>query len=35
MSNIKSFKELIVYQKAFQLSMDIFEDSKEFPKEEK
>ncbi|AHW58887.1 four helix bundle protein [Draconibacterium orientale] len=29
------FKELIVYQKAFRLAMDIFEVSKTFPKEEK
>ncbi|RIJ45700.1 four helix bundle protein [Maribellus luteus] len=28
------FKELIVYQKAFKLAMDIFEISKSFPKEE-
>ena len=28
------FKELIVYQKAFKLAMDIFEVSKSFPKEE-
>lgn len=29
------FKELIVYKKAFQLAMEIFELSKSFPKEEK
>jgi four helix bundle protein len=29
-----SFKDLIVYQKAFALAMDIFEISKRFPKEE-
>ncbi len=29
------FKELIVYQKAFKLAMDIFEISKTFPKEER
>ena len=29
------FKDLIVYQKAFKLAMDIFEVSKTFPKEEK
>ena len=29
------FKHLIAYQKAFKLSMDIFEVSKTFPKEEK
>ena len=28
------YKELIVYQKAFKLAMDIFEISKTFPKEE-
>lgn len=32
---INSFKELIVYQKAYTLSMLIFECSKKFPKEEK
>jgi four helix bundle protein len=35
MSRIESFKELIVYQKAYKLAMGIFEISKEFPKEEK
>ena len=35
MGKIESFKELIVYQKAFKLAMDIFEISKSFPKEEK
>ena len=30
-----SFKDLIVYQKAFALAMEIFEISKRFPKEEK
>ncbi len=35
MSVIKSFKDLIVYQKAFKLSMDIFNITKSFPKEEK
>lgn len=29
------FHELLAYQKAFQLAMDIFEISKSFPKEEK
>ena len=29
-----SFKQLIVYQKAFDLAMEIFENSKQFPKEE-
>jgi len=32
---VNSFKELIVYQKAFKLAMDIFELSKKFPKEER
>ncbi len=32
---INSAKELIVYQKAYQLSMRIFEVSKRFPKEER
>ena len=31
---MKGFKDLIVYQKAFALAMDIFEISKKFPKEE-
>jgi len=35
MSKIESFKDLIVYQKAYKLSMEIFEISKNFPKEEK
>ena len=35
MSKIGSFKELIVYQKAYKLAMEIFEISKNFPKEEK
>jgi four helix bundle protein len=35
MSKIESFKDLIVYQKAYKLAMDIFEISKSFPKEEK
>ena len=35
MSKINSFKELKVYQKAFQLAMEIFEITKTFPKEEK
>ena len=30
-----TFKELIVYQKAFELAMKIFEITKQFPKEEK
>ena len=32
---VSSFKELIVYQKAHKLAMDIFELSNTFPKEEK
>jgi four helix bundle protein len=35
MSQINSFKDLIVYQKAYRLAMDIFEISKTFPNEEK
>jgi four helix bundle protein len=35
MSQINSFKDLIVYQKAYKLAMEIFEISKSFPKEEK
>ncbi len=35
MATIRSYKELIVYQKAFRLGMEIFEVTKEFPKEEK
>jgi four helix bundle protein len=34
MSKVGSFKELIVYQKAYKLAMEIFEISKKFPKEE-
>ena len=34
MSKIESFKDLIVYQKAYKLAMEIFEISKSFPKEE-
>lgn len=30
-----SFQDLLVYKKAFQLAMEIFELSKDFPKEEK
>ena len=32
---VSNFKDLIVYQKAHKLAMDIFELSKNFPKEEK
>ncbi len=35
MGRINSFRDLIVYQKAYKLAMDIFEITKEFPKEEK
>jgi len=35
MSRIESFKDLMVYQKAYKLAMEIFEISKSFPKEEK
>ena len=35
MSKIESFKDLIVYQKAYKLAMEIFEISKSYPKEEK
>ena len=35
MSQINSFRDLIVYQKAYKLAMEIFEISKTFPKEEK
>ncbi len=35
MSKIESFKDLIVYQKAYKLSMEIFELTISFPNEEK
>ena len=35
MSVINSFRDLIVYQKAYKLAIDIFEFTREFPKEEK
>jgi four helix bundle protein len=35
MATINSFRDLIVYQKAYKLAMNIFEVSKVFPKEEK
>ena len=35
MGHANSFKDLIVYQKAYKLAMEIFEISKDFPKEEK
>jgi len=35
MSQINSFRDLIVYQKAYKLAMEIFEITNNFPKEEK
>ncbi len=35
MGQINSFRDLIVYQKAYKLAMEIFEITKSFPKEEK
>jgi four helix bundle protein len=35
MSKIESFKDLIVYQKAYKLAMEVFEISKGFPNEKK
>ncbi|TLX73975.1 four helix bundle protein [Labilibacter sediminis] len=35
MGQINSFRDLIVYQKAYKISMNIFLLSREFPKEEK
>jgi four helix bundle protein len=35
MSKIESFKDLIVYMKAYKLAMGIFEITKSFSKEEK
>jgi four helix bundle protein len=35
MARISSFKELIVYQKAYKLAMEVFDISKRFPKEER
>jgi four helix bundle protein len=35
MTQINGFRDLIVFQKAYELSMEIFELSKGFPKEEK
>jgi len=34
MSKVGGFRELIVYQKAYKLAMEVFEVSKRFPKEE-
>lgn len=35
MSQVNSFRDLIVYQKAYKLAMELFEISISFPKEEK
>ena len=35
MGQINSFKDLIVYQKGYELAMQIFEITKSFPKEER
>jgi four helix bundle protein len=35
MGQINSFRDLIVFQKAYKLAMDIFEMTRSFPKEEK
>lgn len=35
MGKIESFKDLIVYQKAYKLAMELFEFSLSFPKDEK
>ena len=35
MSNYRGFRDLIVYQKAYQLALEITEITKSFPKEEK
>jgi len=35
MSKVESFKDLIVYQKAYKPAMEIFDITKNFPKEEK
>lgn len=35
MSTINSYRDLIICQKAYKLAMEIFEISKDFPKEEK
>ena len=31
----RGFRDLLAYQKGFELAMDVFEVSKKFPKEEK
>jgi hypothetical protein len=33
MSQINSFRDLIVFQKAYEVAMEIFEVTNEFPKE--
>jgi len=35
MSNYRGFRDLIVYQKSYDLALEIFEITKTFPKEEK
>lgn len=35
MSQINSFKDMIVYQKAYKLAMELFVISEDFPKGEK
>jgi len=35
MSQIRSFRDLIVFQKAYKLAMEIFDITKSFPKEER
>ena len=35
MATINSFRDLIVYQKSYKLAMEVFEITKNFPKEEK
>lgn len=35
MAIINSFRDLIVYQKAYKLALEIFEETKKFPSEEK
>jgi len=35
MAQIKGFRDLIVFQKAYKLAMEIFDITKSFPKEER
>lgn len=35
MARVDSFRELVAYQKAFQVAMGVFKDSKDFPPEER